>query len=156
MENSQNFSAVRWMWIQIWNNNALCKSIRLRDPFSWTKYVLSMKSHWKSANIHLIPKLHKHGIPGCPVVSSCGCITGNISIIVDWSLEPLISSVPTYIRDTQGNRKRLKDEVYLLYSSLERALKRRRVPNITDVVRITWEWLLCLKWSAGLSAGGEF
>ena len=27
---------------------------------------------------------------------------------------------------TQGNRKRLKDEVYLLYSSLERALKRRR------------------------------
>ena len=25
-----------------------------------------------------------------------------------------------------GNRKRLKDEVYLLHSSLERALKRRR------------------------------
>ena len=41
--------------------------------------------------LYFLPKLHKPGIPGRPIVSSCGLPTENISRFVDNFLQPFYS-----------------------------------------------------------------
>ena len=61
------------------------------------------------ARFNLLPKVHKRGVPGRPVISSYGSLTENISIIVDRFLKPHIPSIPSYIRDTNHFLERLRN-----------------------------------------------
>ena len=51
---------------------------------------------------YLLPKIHKPGNPGRPIVSSCGAPTEKISQIVDYHLCPLVETLPlpSFIKDT--------------------------------------------------------
>ena len=54
----------------------------------------------KTPKMYLLPKIHKPGNPGRPVVSSIGCHTERISQYVDHHLQPLNQNLPSYIKDT--------------------------------------------------------
>ena len=55
----------------------------------------------KTPRLYLLPKVHKPGNPGRPVVSSIGCHTERISKYVDHHLQPLNQSLPSYTRIRQ-------------------------------------------------------
>jgi hypothetical protein len=53
-----------------------------------------------TANLYLLPKIHKVNNPGRPIISANGCPTENISKYVDYFLQPLAQKCQSYIRDT--------------------------------------------------------
>ena len=61
----------------------------------------------KTPRMYLLPKVHKPGNPGRPVVSSIGCHTENISKYVDYHLQPLNRALPSYIQDSTDFLKKL-------------------------------------------------
>ena len=61
----------------------------------------------KTPRLYLLPKIHKPGNPGRPVVSSIGCHTERISKYVDHHLQPLNQSLPSYVKDTTDFLKKL-------------------------------------------------
>ena len=63
----------------------------------------------KISRLYLLPKLHKTGIPGRPIVASNGCPTENISRFVDHYLQPLTVCIPSYIRDTTDFLSKLRE-----------------------------------------------
>ena len=65
----------------------------------WTFRFLS-PHHPKAARLYFLPKIHKQGNPGRPIVSSNGSPTENISLFVDYYLRPLVTTIPSHIRDT--------------------------------------------------------
>ena len=48
----------------------------------------------------LLPKIHKPGNPGRPIVSSNSPQTENISQFVDWFLQPFATSLPSHVQDS--------------------------------------------------------
>ena len=54
----------------------------------------------KPGCFYTIPKIHKQGYPGRPTVSSNGHPMERISQFVDHQLQPLVTQVPSYIKDT--------------------------------------------------------
>ena len=48
----------------------------------------------------MLPKIHKPGNPGRPIVSACNCPTSNISAYLDSVLAPLVKQLPTYVKDS--------------------------------------------------------
>ena len=56
--------------------------------------------HPRPARFYLLPKIHKPGNPGRPIVASNGAPTENISRFVDFFLQPRVAEIPSYIRDT--------------------------------------------------------
>ena len=54
----------------------------------------------RTLRMYLLPKIHKPGNPGRPVVSSIGCHTERISKYVDYHLQPINQSLPSYIKDS--------------------------------------------------------
>ena len=65
-------------------------------------------SNPKTPRLYLLPKIHKPGNPGRPVVSSIGCHTERISKYVDHHLQPLNKSLPSYVQDTTDFLKKLE------------------------------------------------
>ena len=63
----------------------------------------------KISRLYLLPKLHKAGVPGRPIVASNGCPTENISRFVDYYLQPLTVCIPSYIRDTTDFLNKLRE-----------------------------------------------
>ena len=55
----------------------------------------------KLARFYLLPKVHKPGVPGRPVISGCGSLTEKVSEIVDYLIKPYLPSVTSYLKDTQ-------------------------------------------------------
>ena len=54
----------------------------------------------RCSKFYALPKIHKVGNPGRPIVSACSCPTELISKYLDGVLQPIVSSLPTYIKDT--------------------------------------------------------
>ena len=54
----------------------------------------------RTSRFYVLPKIHKVGIPGRPIVSSCGSPTERISHFVDYYLNPLVKKIPSFIKDT--------------------------------------------------------
>ena len=52
------------------------------------------------SRFYVLPKIHKPGSPGRPIVSSCWAPTEGISCFVDFHLSLLVKSLPSYIKDT--------------------------------------------------------
>ena len=51
----------------------------------------------RTSQFDILPKLHKPGTPGRPIVSCCGAPTEGISKFVDHHLSPLVKNIPSYI-----------------------------------------------------------
>ncbi|KAL9952017.1 hypothetical protein ACROYT_G039216 [Oculina patagonica] len=56
--------------------------------------------HPRTSKFYMLPKIHKAGNPGRPIVSACSCPTSNISAYLDSVIAPLVKQLPTYVKDT--------------------------------------------------------
>jgi hypothetical protein len=63
----------------------------------------------RPARFYVLPKVHKAGVPGRPVVSACGAPTEGLSEIVDHFLQPLMTTIPSYIKDTNDFLRKVRD-----------------------------------------------
>ena len=54
----------------------------------------------RTPRLYFLPKIHKPGNPGRPIVSSIGCHTENISKYVDYYLQPINKGLPSYVQDS--------------------------------------------------------
>ena len=54
----------------------------------------------RAGGFYILPKIHKQGNPGRPIISSNGHPTERISEFVDYPLKPLEQTLPSYIKDT--------------------------------------------------------
>ena len=54
----------------------------------------------KEPRFYLLPKIHKPNTPGRPIVSACSCPTEQISMYLDLILQPIVASLPSYLKDT--------------------------------------------------------
>ena len=76
--------------------NQLLHEINISED---TRRYLTLKQT-KPAKFYLLPKIHKPGNPGRPIVAFCGVQTKKISAFVDHHLCPLVQAIPSYIKDT--------------------------------------------------------
>ena len=53
----------------------------------------------RTAKFYTLPKIHKAGTPGRPIISANECPTEKISKYVDHYINPLAKQVPSYIKD---------------------------------------------------------
>ncbi|XP_074804365.1 uncharacterized protein LOC141984839 [Natator depressus] len=56
----------------------------------------------------LLPKIHKPGNPGRPIISGIGTLTAGLSGYVDSLLRPFATSTPSYLRDTTDFLRKLQ------------------------------------------------
>ena len=56
--------------------------------------------HPRAARFYLLPKIHKPGNPGRPIVASNGAPTENTSRFTDFFLLPSVTQLPSHIQDT--------------------------------------------------------
>ena len=49
---------------------------------------------------YTLPKLHKEGIPGRPIISGCNSPTEKLSQHLDFYLKPIVRNIPSYTKDT--------------------------------------------------------
>lgn len=54
----------------------------------------------RTAKFYVLPKIHKVGNPGRPIVSTCNCPTEKISSFLDELMQPIVKQLPSYIKDT--------------------------------------------------------
>ena len=68
-----------------------------------------MPSDSQTPKFYLLPKIHKKQTPppGRPVVNSISSPTSNISKYVDHQLQPIVTNLPSYIKDTTDFIKKL-------------------------------------------------
>ena len=74
----------------------------------------------KFARFYLLPKIHKrlYNVPGRPVISNCEYYTENISLFLDFHLQPIAKKVKSYIKDTNDFLKKLRSLTNLPGNSL--------------------------------------
>lgn len=58
---------------------------------------------------YVLPKIHKQGNPGRPIVSTVGGPTEKLSVTVDFFLKPLAQKVNSYIKDMNDFLKKLQN-----------------------------------------------
>ena len=66
------------------------------DEQTW-KYLIC--TDIEPARFYLLPKIHKPGCPGRPIVASNGTPTEKISHFVDYHLRPLVEQIPSFLKD---------------------------------------------------------
>ncbi|KAK3107779.1 hypothetical protein FSP39_022084 [Pinctada imbricata] len=54
----------------------------------------------RPGQFYLLPKIHKEGIPGRPIVSAIGHPTEKISQFLDYHLKDHVEKLPSYLKDT--------------------------------------------------------
>ena len=62
----------------------------------------------RTPKFYILPKIHKEGNPGRPVVSSINCHSTKISRYVIYHLQPLLKQIPSYIKDSTDFINRIK------------------------------------------------
>ena len=60
----------------------------------------------KVGRFYLLPKIHKTGNPGRPIVSANGYPTERISEFDDHHLRPFVEELPSYVQDTTNYLKK--------------------------------------------------
>ena len=60
-------------------------------------------------NFYILPKIHKPGNPGRPVVSSCSCPTNVISKYLIETLKTIVRALPTFVKDTNHALKLVRN-----------------------------------------------
>uniref|UniRef100_A0A8C4RLP3 Uncharacterized protein n=1 Tax=Erpetoichthys calabaricus TaxID=27687 RepID=A0A8C4RLP3_ERPCA len=61
----------------------------------------------KMGYFYMLPKIHKEGNPGRPIISGIGSLTENVSGWVEQILKPLTRNTTSYIQDTTDFLKKL-------------------------------------------------
>ena len=74
-----------------------------------TTATLLKKSTPKQAKFYLLPKIHKPANPGRPIVSACSCPTEHLSQYLDFIFQPIVQSLPTYLKDTTDTLQMLEE-----------------------------------------------
>ena len=72
----------------------------------------------KAGRFYLLPKIHKAGNPGRPIVSANGHPTEEISEFVDLHLQPHVNSLPSYLKDTTDYLRNLQESGPILPETL--------------------------------------
>ena len=62
----------------------------------------------KPGRFYLLPKIHKTGNPGRPIVSANGHPTERISEYIDYHLRPHVLELPSYVQDTTDYLKKVE------------------------------------------------
>ena len=83
----------------LFNKNTIDRHVR--------KYLLPSKP--QLPRFYILPKIHKPGNPGRPIIASNNAPTERISQYEDFYLKPLASGLPSYIRDTTHFLCKLRD-----------------------------------------------
>ena len=73
-----------------------------------TKDYLLASGDERAGRFYLLPKLHKKGCPGRPVISGCNTPTEKISSFVDYHLRPIVPTINSYIKKTQKHRHSIR------------------------------------------------
>ena len=63
------------------------------------QFIIIIISTAKAGRFYLLPKIHKKGCRGRPVISGRNTPTEKISEFVDHHLKPLVSSIPSFVKD---------------------------------------------------------
>ena len=112
----------------------------------------------KTARFYTLPKVHKKGNPGRPIISAINTATTNIARFVDHHLQPIAETLPSFVKDTGAFLRRINEtkqvprdailvtmDVGSLYTNIPhkeglntvaQALERRRSPTISTRVII--------------------
>ena len=59
-----------------------------------------LRTDAKPGRFYILPKIHKPGNPGRPIVSSNSHPTERISQFVDYHHQPLVHKLPSFVKDT--------------------------------------------------------
>lgn len=64
--------------------------------------------------MYYLPKVHKNATqpPGRPIVSGIDSVTSRVGRYIDFHLQPLVQSVPSYLKDTGDTIRRLESIDY--------------------------------------------
>ena len=81
-------------------NQRIIESHRKGNIDDETKKYLLASGEERAGRIYLLPKIHKEGCPGRPVISGCNTPTEKISRFVDHHLRPLVPTINSYIKET--------------------------------------------------------
>ena len=65
-----------------------------------TLHYLMVTNEARAGRFYLLPKIHKKNCPGRPLISDCNTPTEKISAFVDSQLKPLVSQIPSFVKDT--------------------------------------------------------
>ena len=73
----------------------------------------------KTAQLYLLPKIHKKDVPGRPIIAAIGSPTERISSFVDHNIKLLAQQQPSYLKDTKEFLNRIKnlqvqDDTYII------------------------------------------
>ena len=60
------------------------------------------------ARFYLLPKVHKCGVPGRPVISASGSLTENLSDLVDFLIKDFVPLIPSHLKDTFDFLKKVR------------------------------------------------
>ena len=66
-----------------------------------------IQSDVKPGRFYILPKVHKPGNPGRPIVSSNSHPTESLPHFVDYHLQPLVHKLPFFVKDTNDFLKKL-------------------------------------------------
>ena len=62
----------------------------------------------RTARFYTLPKVHKDGNPGRPIISAINTATTNIARYVDHHLQPLAEALPSFVKDTGAFLRKVK------------------------------------------------
>ena len=70
---------------------------KLELPPSTTNLIVD---HLRASKFYLLPRIHKPGNPGRPIVSACNFATELLATYLDMITKPLVENLPSYVKDT--------------------------------------------------------
>lgn len=71
-------------------------------------YLRPLENEAKAGRFYMLPKIHKTGNPGRPIVSANSHPTEKISEFVDHHLRPHVKELPSFIQDTTDYLKKME------------------------------------------------
>lgn len=69
--------------------------------YKYLTYYISLNTTRTSAKFYILPKIHKSPIAARPIVSNVNYITRQASKWLDFTLQPILPLIPTYIKDSK-------------------------------------------------------
>lgn len=78
----------------------LNKIVKELPPHIQEQILTNTPTEPRPGTFYLLPKIHKPGNPGRPIISGIGTITVGVSGYMDTVLKPYAISAPSYVRDT--------------------------------------------------------
>ena len=100
---------------------------------STVKYLM-VNNDAKAGRFYLLPEIHKKNCPRRPVISSCNTPTEKIAPFVDNQLKPLVSQIPSFVKDTNHFLNKLKGMYVCMYVCMVRILLDRLIKNICPII----------------------